>query len=118
MREEIFSIVGREREVRMVDKPNMPYCSAVIMEVQRIANILPFNVLHRTLRETTIANKQIPNDTLVLAQISTILSSSPVFEEPNIFQPMRFLHEDGKTFRKVGALYRLDKESVYMLSFW
>ncbi|VDM40582.1 unnamed protein product [Toxocara canis] len=100
MREEIFGVVGKERYACMADKVNMPYCSAVIMEVQRVANILPFNVLHRTVCETTIGNHRIPKDTLVLGQITTVLSSTSVFENPEEFQPMRFLDKDGKTFRK------------------
>lgn len=54
IRSEIHSVIGRDGEILMSDRPNMPYASAAITELQRVANILPLNVVHRTTVDTEV----------------------------------------------------------------
>jgi cytochrome P450 len=51
---EIDAVVGKDRQPCMADKPNMPYTSAVIMELQRKSNIVTFTVPHKTTQDTDI----------------------------------------------------------------
>lgn len=48
LRHEIAETVGFERFPSLRDKPSMPYTAAFIAELQRVANILPINLLRRT----------------------------------------------------------------------
>lgn len=40
------------RQVRVKDRKNLPYLEAVIHETQRLANIVPMSLPHRTSRDT------------------------------------------------------------------
>ncbi|KHN79335.1 Cytochrome P450 2H1 [Toxocara canis] len=100
MRAEIIDIVGKDRRICMADKLSMPYCTVAVVEIQRRANVLPQNVMHRTVKQTMVSGHCIPADTLVLPQISSVLSDSSLFENPDEFKPERFLQDDGKTPHK------------------
>ncbi|KIH60891.1 hypothetical protein ANCDUO_08844 [Ancylostoma duodenale] len=84
MRAEILSVIGTD----------------AIQEIQRCANIIGFNVPHRTVRDTSVGPFKIPADTLVIGQIHNILANSPVFKDSKQFRPERFLMEDGVTPNK------------------
>lgn len=57
---EINAVIGSSRDPSVADRENMPYTNAVIHEMQRMANIIPLNVLHMTSSDTTIGNYTIP----------------------------------------------------------
>ncbi|PIO66878.1 hypothetical protein TELCIR_11394, partial [Teladorsagia circumcincta] len=83
---------------RMQTNPNL---NAVIQELQRCANIVPINVTHRTVRDTSVGSVRIPEDTLIIGDIHYIMANSPVFEDAQKFRPERFLMEDGVTPNKI-----------------
>ncbi|GMR56030.1 hypothetical protein PMAYCL1PPCAC_26225, partial [Pristionchus mayeri] len=102
LRAEILSIIGKDRMASMADKPNMPYASAVVNEIQRCANLVAPNpfLLHRTTVDTEIAGFKVPANTLVNGDIHQMMKSDPVFEDPYRFWPERYIAEDGVTLRK------------------
>ncbi|PIO63064.1 unspecific monooxygenase, partial [Teladorsagia circumcincta] len=100
MRAEILSVVGRDGKPTSSHKANLPYTNAVIQELQRCANIVPINVTHRTVRDTSVGSVRIPEDTLIIGDIHYIMANSPVFEDAQKFRPERFLMEDGVTPNK------------------
>ncbi|PIO67321.1 unspecific monooxygenase, partial [Teladorsagia circumcincta] len=100
MRAEILSVIGREGKPTSSHKANLPYTNAVIQELQRCANIVPINVTHRTVRDTSVGSVRIPEDTLIIGDIHYIMANSPVFEDAQKFRPERFLMEDGVTPNK------------------
>ncbi|VDO78507.1 unnamed protein product, partial [Haemonchus placei] len=100
VREEILRVIGPEGKPTSSDRQKMPYTNATIQEIQRWANILPMNVVHRTVRDTSVKGVKIPADTHVLGEIHQILAHSPVFKDGHEFRPERFLMEDGVTPNK------------------
>ncbi|GMT21554.1 hypothetical protein PFISCL1PPCAC_12851, partial [Pristionchus fissidentatus] len=100
MRDELLSIVGRERRLEIADKPNLPYFNAAVTEIQRVANILPLAALHRCTEDAVVGAKFIPADTLISLQYFSVLKDDPTFENPVAFLPERFLEKDGKTIDK------------------
>ncbi|KAI1702851.1 cytochrome p450 domain-containing protein [Ditylenchus destructor] len=98
-RQEIDTIVGRDRYPIMQDKLLMPYVSAIVLEIQRYANIVPF-IIHTCTSDQTIMGKTIYKDTNMIWHLYSVLAYDPGFEDAHIFRPERFLMEDGKTLRK------------------
>lgn len=47
-------MLGKDGEVTMNDKMRLPYTSAAVSELQRMANIVPLNVFHRTVTDTKV----------------------------------------------------------------
>ncbi|GMT14964.1 hypothetical protein PFISCL1PPCAC_6261, partial [Pristionchus fissidentatus] len=97
IRAEIHSMVGKDVDVTMNDQQRLPYTKATVSELQRMANILPLNVIHRTVKDTKVDGHFIPNDTLIMAQMYNVMKRGEIFEDPEQFKPERFLMEDGKT---------------------
>ena len=52
VQEELSRVVG-SRQIRVEDRKNLPFADAVIHESQRLANILPMAVPHKTSRDVT-----------------------------------------------------------------
>ncbi|PAV73377.1 hypothetical protein WR25_00269 [Diploscapter pachys] len=97
MHDELDKHIGGDRIVTIDDKANLNYLNAVINEVQRLANLLPNNLLHTTTKEVEIEGYKIPADTVIIAQISSI------FPEPYKFKPERHLDENGN-LKKIEEL--------------
>uniref|UniRef100_A0A914X0E0 Cytochrome P450 n=1 Tax=Plectus sambesii TaxID=2011161 RepID=A0A914X0E0_9BILA len=102
MQKEIDDVVGRDRRPTMADKMNMPYSSAVVMEIQRKANIITFNIPRCPSADTEIGGHSIPAGTSVFPQITSVLDGPESFDDPDRFDPTRFLGSDGKTFNKTA----------------
>ena len=52
VQEELSRVVGG-RQIRVEDRRNMPFTDAVIHESQRLANIAPMAIPHKTSRDVT-----------------------------------------------------------------
>ncbi|KAK5969327.1 Unspecific monooxygenase [Trichostrongylus colubriformis] len=85
--------------VTLSDRPRLPYTQATINEIQRVANILPINLLRTVSEDVTIDDYHFPQGTLVIPQISILMNDERAFPEPKTFRPERFLTEDGKLRR-------------------
>ncbi|VDO40384.1 unnamed protein product [Haemonchus placei] len=74
-------------------------------ETQRLANLLPMNLPHVTVRAVRIGKYDLPAGTGVVPQISNVLYDKhlQVFPAPHSFNPSRFIDENGK-LKKVEEL--------------
>lgn len=97
---ELDSAVGRLRLPTIQDKPNMPLLQATVLEVLRIASVLPIALPHQTSEETTLGGYTIPKATLVIVNLWAVNHDTRVFENPNEFNPYRFLNEDGEVCKE------------------
>ncbi|KAF8372119.1 hypothetical protein PRIPAC_78548 [Pristionchus pacificus] len=95
--EEIEKTIGKSgRRLTMNDKPTMPYASAFIYEVHRVANVVTFNVFRRNFEDDIIAGHNVPAGTTILPQISTVMSSEEYFDNADRFDPERFLNRTNR----------------------
>ncbi|KAF7665249.1 hypothetical protein LDENG_00149570 [Lucifuga dentata] len=99
---EIDAVVGSSRQPSMSDREDMPYTNAVIHEIQRMGDILPFSVAHMTNKNTILDKYTIPKGTMILTVLHSVLYDESQWETPHSFNPEHFLDQNG-TFRKREA---------------
>ncbi|XP_025068854.1 cytochrome P450 2G1-like [Alligator sinensis] len=94
VQEEIDRVIGRTHSPAMNDRGRMPYTNAVIHEIQRLANILPFGVPHKVTCDTHFQGYLLPKDTDVCTVLGTVLQDHKYFKDPESFHPEHFLDEE------------------------
>lgn len=99
---EIDRVIGQSRQPNMADRPNLPYTDAVIHEVQRMANIVPFGFPKMASKDTTLGGYLIPKGTAISAMLGAVLFDKNEWETPDIFNPEHFLDSEGR-FRRRDA---------------
>jgi len=85
-----------DQPITLADRVQLPYLNAVINETQRLCNLVPVNLLHKTMTDVKIAGFDIPTGTSIVPQISCVLFDEKVFPRPNAFLPERFLNSEGQ----------------------
>ncbi|KAM3719412.1 3-ketosteroid oxygenase [Dirofilaria immitis] len=83
------------RMVCWADRTIMHYTLAVICEVQRIINVLPWHIPHSTTCNTTLYGYKIQKGTVIMPQIGAINFDENLYPNAEIFQPSRFLNNEG-----------------------
>ncbi|XP_078517149.1 cytochrome P450 2G1-like [Lissotriton helveticus] len=102
MQEEIDEVIGRHRQISVEDRNKMPYTDAVIHEIQRYCNLLPFGVPHSVICNTKFRGYTIPKGTDVFFMLGTVMWDREKFSNPEEFDPHNFLKDDG-SFKKNDA---------------
>jgi len=95
VQEELDRVVGRGRVPSLNDRPDLPYTEAVIMEVQRYANIIPEGVGHSSQKDITVNGITIPAGTTVMPLMTELLKGS-YWGDGTTFRPDRFLDSEGR----------------------
>ncbi|XP_008311807.1 cytochrome P450 2K1-like [Cynoglossus semilaevis] len=98
VQDELNSVVG-SRQVQVEDRKNLPFVDAVIHETQRLANIVPMSLPHRTSQDVTFQGYFIKKGTSVIPLLSSVLYDDSEWEDPHSFHPAHFLDQDGKFIR-------------------
>ena len=94
--EEIQRNVGCDRMICLEDKTKLPYMEATIMEILRHADVAPLSLMRIVPRDIEFKGYTIPNDTLIIPNIDSVLSDLKIWGDPEVFQPERFLDENGR----------------------
>ncbi|XP_055353872.1 cytochrome P450 2C15-like [Paramacrobiotus metropolitanus] len=85
------------------EKESMPYLQAVIQEVQRLANLVPFPI-RTTTEEAQLGNYHLPAGTMVSPNLYAVHKDPKYFPNPEKFDPQRFLDEKGQ-IKKVDGFF-------------
>ncbi|XP_048114637.1 cytochrome P450 2D14-like isoform X3 [Alosa alosa] len=94
--QEIDSVLGERPDVSYNDRHQMPFVMATIHEIQRLANIAPLGVFHAATRSTSLMGYHIPQDTLVITNLTSVLYDESQWERPFEFYPAHFLNNRGE----------------------
>ncbi|XP_029495169.1 cytochrome P450 2D15-like [Oncorhynchus nerka] len=78
------------------DRHAMPYVQAMIHESQRMADTVPLSVFHMTSCNTQLQGYQLPQGTMVIPNLSSVLHEEGQWKFPQEFNPDNFLNEDGE----------------------
>ncbi|XP_053202613.1 cytochrome P450 2J2-like [Panonychus citri] len=93
--EEINEVIGFDRKPDYSHRNRMPITMAFIYEVHRLGSVLASNLLRRATCDTKIGNHSIPKDTIVIFNFWSVHMNPNLWDNPEEFNPSRFLSEDG-----------------------
>ncbi|KAJ7123313.1 cytochrome P450 [Mycena crocata] len=92
--QELDTVIGQNRLPQFDDRENLPYLSAIVKEILRWKAVTPLGVPHCTTEADEYNGSYIPAKTTVLANISAMLHDKKVYDDPEEFNPDRFLSQN------------------------
>ena len=95
IQQEIKDAIGLDRMPTLEDRDSLPYVVAFIREVLRYSEVATLGIPRRTVENTSLKNMEIEKDTLVIVNVYNIHRDPRHWEEPEKFNPERFLEKDG-----------------------
>ncbi|XP_071485172.1 cytochrome P450 2U1-like [Diadema antillarum] len=101
---ELDEEVGRDRMPSLLDRPKLPYTEATLLEIQRMASIVPLGVPHAPIKDTVLGGYDIPKGTVVLPNLWAVHHDPDLWENPDQFNPERFLDKETNQVRQRDEL--------------
>ena len=92
---EVSDLIG-SRSPSIEDAKDLPYVMATLLEIQRLAKVAPGSLPHILMKDTVVNDYHFPKNTMFIANITKFHMDPKVFPSPEIFQPERFIDENGK----------------------
>ncbi|CAO4377599.1 unnamed protein product [Caenorhabditis nigoni] len=94
-RSELMEITENgSRNLSLTDRPKTPYLNAMIGEIQRLASILNINFWRINHEPTYMGGHMVDSGALVAAQLSALHINETVFENPEKFDPERYIRDE------------------------
>uniref|UniRef100_A0A665UG03 Uncharacterized protein n=1 Tax=Echeneis naucrates TaxID=173247 RepID=A0A665UG03_ECHNA len=103
VQDELSRVIG-SRQVQLADRKNLPFTDAVVHETQRLANIAPMALPHKTSQDVTFQGHFIKKGTTVYPLLTSVLLDETEWERPQSFYPAHFLDNDGNFVKRDAFL--------------
>ena len=97
--DEIDEVLG-DKQVEYADRVKLKYVEATLMEIQRLANIVPLGVVHSTAEDTKFMGYNIPKNTIVVPNLYSASLDPTLWNEATEFDPTRFLDKKGNVVKR------------------
>ncbi|XP_072046254.1 cytochrome P450 2U1-like [Amphiura filiformis] len=94
---ELDRVIGTERPPSMKDRAELPYTTATIAEMLRVRPSAPMT-LRGACSDVKVGDYIIPKGTTVFGNIWAVNHDPELWDDPDKFNPERFLSEDGKEY--------------------
>ncbi|KAF3401654.1 3-hydroxyphenylacetate 6-hydroxylase [Penicillium rolfsii] len=91
--EELDRVVGRDRLPNVEDEQNLPYCHAIIKEVERVHNPFWLGTPHVASEDFVYEGQYIPKDTVVVLNTWTMHNDSTRHSNPDKFNLDRYIND-------------------------
>ncbi|KAF9459526.1 cytochrome P450 [Collybia nuda] len=91
--DELDKVIGRERLPTIEDQNSLPYCRAIIKEVQRYHNPFWLGTPHSVTEDFIYRGYYIPKDTVVVCNTYSIHFNASRYPDPFNFEPERYLDD-------------------------
>ncbi|KAK2538489.1 hypothetical protein Q9233_002349 [Columba guinea] len=110
VQKELDAVLGCSRIICYEDRKRLPYTNAVIHEIQRYSNIVLIALPRQSVKDTELLGFPVPKNTIILANIDSVLSDPEKWETPDQFNPGHFLDKDGNFINREAFLpFSIDK---------
>lgn len=93
-REEVDSVVGRDRLPTFEDRDKLPFIERLIQETTRWCPLSPLGVPHATVQDDIYKDMFIPKGSVVFANAYAMTHDEQVYSDPDTFNPDRFVSKD------------------------
>ncbi|KAL4897159.1 cytochrome P450 [Aspergillus ambiguus] len=90
---ELDSVVGRDRLPTVEDEKDLPYCHAIIKEVERVHNPFWLGTPHVSSEDFVYRGQYIPKDTVVVLNTWTMHHDPARHSNPETFDPERYIND-------------------------
>uniref|UniRef100_A0A8C3TZQ2 CP2J2 protein n=1 Tax=Catharus ustulatus TaxID=91951 RepID=A0A8C3TZQ2_CATUS len=108
---EIDAVIGQARPPALEDRNNLHYTNAVIHEVQRKGNVVPFNGPRMASEDAYVDGYFIPKGTVIMTNLTSLMFDKNEWKTPEHFNPEHFL-KDGKFWKNENFIpFSLGKRS-------
>jgi len=95
-RQEIHQVIGSERLPTASDKGSLVYTEATLLEVQRMATIVPLALPHVAKVDVKVGDYTIEKGSFVIPHIYTSHHDNDTWGDPENFRPERWINTEGK----------------------
>ncbi|KAF8912667.1 cytochrome P450 [Mucidula mucida] len=89
--EELDTVVGRDRLPNFLDRANLPYVMALVLEAMRWRPVEPLAVAHANVNADVYEGYLIPSGSIIMGNVWAIMHDKKVYPDPEAFNPERFL---------------------------
>ncbi|KAG8899458.1 hypothetical protein FRB99_006703 [Tulasnella sp. 403] len=90
-RREVDQVVGTNRLPTFEDLNDLPYCRAIVEEVNRLRPFGPLGLPHCASEDVFYKDYRIPKNTTIFINVWAIYHDKDLFDEPDTFEPERFI---------------------------
>ncbi|XP_031719356.1 cytochrome P450 2F3-like [Anarrhichthys ocellatus] len=102
MQKEIDTVIGQGCAPSMENRKSLPFTDAVVHEVQRFLDLVPFGLPHYALQDISFRGYTIPKDTIIFPMLHSVLKEENKWATPQSFNPQHFLDQNDN-FKKNPA---------------